>query len=155
MPPHRYRIEPLRPPHLAEVVALEEQAGLSSRGIEGYSLALNDPQFFCLVVTTLFPPHQVDQLVGLFSASLVLDELQIDTLAIDPGWREQGIASHLLERALAQARQRGARRALLEVRPSNLAARALYHKAGFLLDGRRPAYYRSPLEDALLLSRFL
>ncbi len=38
----------------------------------------------------------------------------------------------------------------LEVRESNLAARRLYEKAGFLLDKRRPAYYRNPEEDALL-----
>ncbi len=40
---------------------------------------------------------------------------------------------------------------LLEVRPSNTAARRLYEKIGFSEAGSRPDYYREPAEDALLL----
>jgi ribosomal-protein-alanine N-acetyltransferase len=39
----------------------------------------------------------------------------------------------------------------LEVRTSNDAARALYASRGFVPVGRRRAYYRDPLEDALVL----
>jgi ribosomal-protein-alanine N-acetyltransferase len=38
----------------------------------------------------------------------------------------------------------------LEVRESNAPARALYENAGFKQTGRRPSYYTSPLEDAIL-----
>jgi ribosomal-protein-alanine N-acetyltransferase len=41
----------------------------------------------------------------------------------------------------------------LEVRESNSAARALYASRGFLAVGRRRGYYRSPVEDALVLRR--
>jgi ribosomal-protein-alanine N-acetyltransferase len=43
----------------------------------------------------------------------------------------------------------------LEVRRSNRAARALYHRLGFTLAGVRRGYYRKPLEDAMVLRRRL
>jgi ribosomal-protein-alanine N-acetyltransferase len=51
---------------------------------------------------------------------------------------------------LDQVRARGGREILLEVRDSNVAARRLYEGAGFQENGRRPAYYRNPDEDAVL-----
>jgi ribosomal-protein-alanine N-acetyltransferase len=43
----------------------------------------------------------------------------------------------------------------LEVRASNAVARRLYRSRGFQPVGRRPAYYRQPTEDALVLARGL
>ena len=42
----------------------------------------------------------------------------------------------------------------LEVRDTNLAARALYHKFGFEEVGRRKNYYDKPTEDAILMTKF-
>jgi ribosomal-protein-alanine N-acetyltransferase len=39
----------------------------------------------------------------------------------------------------------------LEVRVSNIAARKLYEKIGFVQVGQRKAYYQHPAEDALIL----
>jgi ribosomal-protein-alanine N-acetyltransferase len=46
---------------------------------------------------------------------------------------------------------------MLEVRESNVAARALYENNGFVIDGVRPQYYKMQQgrEDALLMSRRL
>ena len=41
---------------------------------------------------------------------------------------------------------------VLEVRASNAPAQALYRRAGFVVDGRRPRYYPDG-EDAVLMSR--
>jgi [ribosomal protein S18]-alanine N-acetyltransferase len=38
------------------------------------------------------------------------------------------------------------------VRESNVAAIGLYQRAGLKVDGRRPAYYVDPVEDAVLMS---
>jgi ribosomal-protein-alanine N-acetyltransferase len=48
----------------------------------------------------------------------------------------------------------GAARMFLEVRPSNVAARALYERTGFQPIGRRPRYYpaRDGREDAIVMS---
>ncbi len=146
------RVAPLSAGLVPQAVALELRCGLSTRGIDAYHHLLGDPNLLTLVALDRLPRLGV---VGLFSATLVLDELHIDNVATDPLWRQQGIAARLLREGLATARQRGARSALLEVRPSNLPALSLYVKFGFQIDGRRPAYYQSPPsppEDALLLS---
>lgn len=151
-PRPRLRVAPLAADLVPQAVALELRCGLSTRGIEAYHYLLGDPNLLALVALDRLPRLGV---VGLFSATLVLDELHIDNLATDPVWRQQGIAARLLRDGLATARQRGAETALLEVRPSNLPALSLYLKFGFQIDGRRPAYYPcppAPPEDALLLS---
>jgi ribosomal-protein-alanine N-acetyltransferase len=89
--------------------------------------------------------------VGYVVMWLVADEAELANLAVAPDRRRQGIGQVLLDSAMAEALARGATSLYLEVRESNVAARALYGGRGFRAVGRRPAYYRNPLEDALLL----
>src|SRR5258706_1561848 len=81
-------------------------------------------------------------------------EWEIENVAVAEPVRKLGIGAAMLNAFLEQIRsQKPSGEVLivhLEVRESNLAARRLYEKAGFLLDKRRPAYYRNPEEDALL-----
>jgi ribosomal-protein-alanine N-acetyltransferase len=83
----------------------------------------------------------------------VLDELHINNLAVMPNLRRTGIGSTLLAFVLKKGVELGARRATLEVRRSNEAARLLYERAGFVVAGVRPGYYSKPVEDALVLWR--
>jgi [ribosomal protein S18]-alanine N-acetyltransferase len=84
---------------------------------------------------------------------VIFDELHINNLAVDPAWRRRGVASELLRFVLEEAAGEGATRATLEVRRSNEAARQLYERFGFSFAGVRTAYYREPVEDALVLWR--
>ena len=59
----------------------------------------------------------------------------------------------MLQAAFIEGRERGARSALLEVRASNLAARRLYEKHGFVVEGVRRRYYSHPPEDAVLMRK--
>jgi len=86
---------------------------------------------------------------------LVADELQINDIAVRPDARRRGIGGRLLDEILAGAGARGARKATLEVRPSNRAARALYAARGFAVSGRRPGYYADSGEEAILMERCL
>lgn len=74
----------------------------------------------------------------------------VKDLAVAPAWRGRGIGSKLLERALAALVAGGARRAKLEVRADNTAARALYEGFGFSPNHVVPGYYDDG-QDALLL----
>ncbi|MFJ6025430.1 ribosomal protein S18-alanine N-acetyltransferase [Brevundimonas sp. NPDC092305] len=83
------------------------------------------------------------------------DEAEILTLAVRPEARGRGLAGILLRQALADAATRDVRRVFLEVADDNLAARAVYAKAGFEQAGIRPRYYARPdgsRRDALLLA---
>lgn len=94
-----------------------------------------------------------DFVAGFVVTRTVADEMEILNLAVAPQRRRQGIATALLQHTLAAAAQIGALRAFLEVRESNAAARAFYARHGFTESGRRRAYYTSPVEDAILLTR--
>ncbi|MFZ5876199.1 MAG: ribosomal protein S18-alanine N-acetyltransferase [Nitrospirota bacterium] len=89
-------------------------------------------------------------LVGYVGGWVVLDEMQVVSLAVRPDARRRKIASRLLER-LFEAAGNGLRRASLEVRRSNRAAIAIYQRFGFRQAGVRVDYYDDPTEDALLM----
>jgi ribosomal-protein-alanine N-acetyltransferase len=82
---------------------------------------------------------------------MVFDELHINSLAVDEPWRRRGLARVLLKSVIGDAVAAGARAATLEVRQSNVAARALYEGLGFHVEGVRRDYYQQPREDALIL----
>lgn len=70
------------------------------------------------------------------------DEEELLLFAVDPAWRRRGLGLRLLTRFAQAARERGARRLLLEMRRGN-PAEALYLRFGFLPIGKRPNYYRT------------
>ena len=90
------------------------------------------------------------EVVGYMCCWYVADEVQILDIAVHLEARRQGIGERLLCHALTIGRQKGARSAHLEVRRSNLPARALYEKLGFSVVAARQRYY-SDSEDALVL----
>ena len=83
------------------------------------------------------------------------DEGEIADVAVAPSARRRGVARTLIERVAADLMREGVRSLYLEVRESNLAARALYGAMGFTQVGRRRGYYQLPSEDALLLRKEL
>jgi ribosomal-protein-alanine acetyltransferase len=95
----------------------------------------------------------VAEVLGYVVALLVGSEAEIADLAVSPDARRQGIGRALLAGALAELKAAAVRTVYLEVRESNRAARALYETNGFEAVGRRRGYYRSPVEDALVLRR--
>lgn len=88
-------------------------------------------------------------LVAMACGWLILEELHITLIAVDPLRRRQGLGFQALEALLTEGHRRGAERATLEVACSNAAAQALYTKAGFQQAGRRRGYYRNG-DDALI-----
>jgi len=95
-----------------------------------------------------------DELVGYCILSVAAGEAHILNLCVDPGFRGLGYGDRLLEEVLDRAKSAGVKQVFLEVRPSNLAAMALYRKKGFRQIAERPAYYQSSggREDAAVLS---
>jgi [ribosomal protein S18]-alanine N-acetyltransferase len=81
----------------------------------------------------------------------VAGEAQILNLSVHPRYRMRGIGRALLVRALKLAWEEGARKAVLEVRQGNPAARRLYESVGFEQWGERPGYYGVVKEAAILM----
>lgn len=91
-------------------------------------------------------------LVGYAVMWCVLDHGELANLAIDPGHRNRGLGSLLLDRVIERAGVRGVRNLYLEVRVSNERAADLYERKGFREIGRRRNYYERPREDARVLA---
>jgi len=91
------------------------------------------------------------RVVGYLCLWEVAGELHITNVAVHPTVRRRGIARTLLGGVLDDARQRGLRLVVLEVRPSNAEALGLYDSFGFRVVGRRRGYYYDTGEDALVM----
>jgi len=92
-------------------------------------------------------------IAGYVGYRVVVDEMHIVIVAVEPRCRRRGIATQMIAQAMAHARDQGCIRATLEVRASNIEALQLYFRHGFAPVGTRPGYYMRPKEDALILWR--
>jgi ribosomal-protein-alanine N-acetyltransferase len=114
----------------------------------------NAPRTRVLLLREPFEPSDLRRGIRGYSVvQAVADEMHVHNLAVDPERRRAGLGRLLMDLALDWGRRRGARRALLEVRPSNAAALALYRSLGFRTLSLRRRYYQHPTEDALVLER--
>lgn len=91
------------------------------------------------------------EIIGVLGAWMIVDEVHIATLAVDPHYRKRKVANQLLDFALRQAGNEGAIISRLEVRFGNTSARKLYEKFGYQMVHIRPRYYADNGEDAVLM----
>jgi [ribosomal protein S18]-alanine N-acetyltransferase len=93
------------------------------------------------------------ELLGYFVLAAAAGEAHLLNLSVAQSRQKSGHGTALLRESLALARKLGTVILFLEVRPSNLAAQALYRRFGFRQAGVRRNYYpsHSGREDALVL----
>jgi [ribosomal protein S18]-alanine N-acetyltransferase len=86
-------------------------------------------------------------------AMLAVDEAHLLNLSVGAAWQRKGYGWRMLEWVAQRTRDHGARSLLLEVRPSNTPALALYQRYGFQRIGVRPGYYPAAggREDAIVM----
>lgn len=94
------------------------------------------------------------KLAGYFVLMLAVDDAHLLTIAVAESHQRQGLGARLLRQAMVIARAGGATTLLLEVRPSNAKALAMYRHFGFAQVGVRRGYYPAAAgrEDALVLT---
>ena len=99
--------------------------------------------------------HEGLDLAGYAVFMVALDEAHLLNISVAAARQGQGIGARLLRWVMDRASRAGARRLLLEVRPSNAPALRLYEHFGFVRIGVRRGYYPAPQgrEDALVLAR--
>jgi len=96
---------------------------------------------------------QYKEIAGFISGRQVLDEGEILNLAVKPELRRKRVGEALVEELLEVFAKDRVVKVFLEVRESNTAAIAFYQRMNFRLTGKRPAYYKNPVEAALVLLR--
>jgi ribosomal protein S18 acetylase RimI-like enzyme len=83
--------------------------------------------------------------------------LSVNGLAVAEKARGRGVGSILLTAATAEGRRRGARKIALHVHATNLTARRLYERHGYVLEGTHPREFliEGMYVDSLDLAKFL
>ena len=83
-----------------------------------------------------------------------VDEAHLLDVAVAPALQGRGLGRQVLDKVAARARGLGMASVLLEVRPSNVRALAVYGRYGYVEIGRRRAYYPAHAgqrEDAIVM----
>ena len=84
------------------------------------------------------------EIVGYFLMMMALDEAHLLNITVDPAVHGHGYGLALLEHASDCARNKAMRSIMLEVRPSNHRALAIYERYGYTRIGVRRNYYPAP-----------
>ncbi|MGQ9546823.1 MAG: ribosomal protein S18-alanine N-acetyltransferase [Dehalococcoidia bacterium] len=93
-----------------------------------------------------------NNIVGFAGFWMMLREAHIISIAVRNRYRRLGIGEGLLIATIELAQMLNANAVTLEVRASNQPAQELYRKYDFQVTGRRPRYYSSDGEDAIIMS---
>ena len=133
--------------HLNDCVDLDQRSlnGLWSRS--QWEKELTDPKRICLGIIEL----ENKKLLGLCSAWLVIDELHITAVAVDPTHQRRGLGKSLLSDLIKRSKSLQTNHIHLEVKNNNEPAKAFYKSMGFKIVGNRPSFYKDG-SDAIIFS---
>ena len=96
-----------------------------------------------------------EDLLGYAGLDHAGDVADVMTVAVAPRGRGDGLGRALLDELESRARRRGAASVMLEVRADNVAAVALYERAGYAVLRTRPRYYQPGDVDALVMRKLV
>ena len=151
------QFEPMTAARLGEVVQIEDVA-YAHPWTQGNFIDSLTAGYQAQLLTAGTPPEGA--LLGYFVAMKGVDEVHLLNITVAPAHQRQGWARVMLDALAIWARGQGAQWLWLEVRVSNLRAKAVYENYGFREVGLRRNYYpdgTGPLgvtkrEDAVVMS---
>jgi ribosomal-protein-alanine N-acetyltransferase len=134
---------------LEGVVSIERASFPKPWGLDLFVKELNNHNARCYVF------RQQSALVGYLCFWVVMNEAHVQTIAVHPGHRGQGLGTEIMEFLEEQSLKEGANRIILEVARRNQRARGLYKKCGFSSIGFRKQYYVDQNDDALVMEKWV
>ena len=143
-------IEPAQQSDLSEVLVIERGSFVAPWSQAAFEAELEKPYARFFLARSRVGEKAV-AVIGYICSWLVADEIQVVNVAVHLAWRRRGVGKRLMRYALGRAYEAGAHVAVLEVRRSNEAARALYEGLGFHAVRERPGYYSEFREPAVFL----
>ena len=116
--------------------------------ISQWERELTDPQRICIGAIEV----EKKKLIGLCSAWLVIDELQITSFAVHPMHQRRGIGKFLLSNLIKRSNSFTTNKLHLEVKDTNIPAKAFYKSMGFKQIAKRINFYKDG-SDAIILTK--
>jgi ribosomal-protein-alanine N-acetyltransferase len=147
-------MRPMRPADLDEVLAIEYAICDFPWGRNNFAESMASGYSCWVCRAGGGGGERAGSLVGYFVLMLAVDDAHLLTIGVNAKHQRQGFGARLLRQAMAVGLAGGAQTLLLEVRPSNASALALYRHFGFAQIGVRRGYYPAAAgrEDALVLT---
>ncbi len=142
----KFTVCQIKPQHIKQIALLEQACFSTPWSEQAIEEAYKSG-------TKFFVAEKNGAVLGYLGISVVLDEGYITNVAVFPEYRNQGVATKLLENLFCFAKENSLSFVSLEVRPSNENAISLYSRFGFKEEGRRKNFYTNPKEDALILTK--
>jgi [ribosomal protein S18]-alanine N-acetyltransferase len=123
-----YSVRPAAEEDLFQVVDIEARSNRPPWSIEAFRAELAKPHAHFWVVTD----NETDSQVLAYAVfALPADQAHIQTVAVRPDHRRQGVAAHLIRQVIGFAMRQEAESLILEVRKGNEAGVHLYQTVGF------------------------
>jgi ribosomal-protein-alanine N-acetyltransferase len=162
-PPAGLTVRPALPNDLPAVTSIERASFSDPWSAASFrDLIARDGILFHVVETDDAPTGEHGEergerggIIAFVVVYVMAGEAEVANLAVSTLARRRGVGKLLMRHVLESLAKRGVHSLFLEVRESNVAARALYDAFAFETVGRRSRYYVKPVEDALLLRRAL
>ena len=107
--------------------------------------------YICSDTGMCFSAIDGGEVIGYIIGRKIPPEGEIYRIAVRPDKRQRGVGYRLLSYALKTERGSGVETVFLEVRESNIPARALYRAYGFNEISIRKNYYQNPTENAVIM----
>ncbi|HUU50901.1 MAG TPA: ribosomal protein S18-alanine N-acetyltransferase [Nitrospinota bacterium] len=136
---------------LNEVLEIEKTSFSSPWSKETFLIELKENEFSRILLAKAKDKSIYRGILGYCCYWIISDEIHITNIAIHSRYRRRGIGEQLLRFLIKEAIKIGAKLITLELRISNVSARALYKKLGFIPVAIRKKYYTIPKEDALIM----
>ena len=111
---------------------------------------LTDDKRICIGVLD----QEINKLLGLASAWIVIDQLHITSFAVYPGHQRKGLGKFLMSELIKRSKSFLIHRIHLEVKDKNTPAKAFYKSMGFKIVGKRLNFYKDG-NDAIIFEKYL
>ena len=138
---------PMERQNIPEVLDIESVSFASPWREKDFVYALEDENGISRVVRI------GDMVLGYVVGFMKASEFHLADFAVRPDCQRRGYGTAILEKLLTEVAGLEAQAVTLEVRQSNQPAVRMYSKSGFQTIAMRKAYYRRPVEDALVMVR--
>lgn len=154
--PAPHRIRAVESAHIADLIELGAETGLSPWAAHDYLSEIKDDRSIMLRLE-----GEENRTIGFIVGRLIVAadaaglDAEIYNIAVAPGHQRQGNGQVLFDAFLERCRESGVGRIWLEVRVSNEKAIRFYISNSFAIQHLRKGLYRSPAEDGFLMSRSL
>lgn len=144
-----YTITEMTAMHTLDVAEIEKSCfskPWSQKAIEAE--LLNENAYFYVLLYN-------NRVVAYGGMHIAVDECYIANIAVLPDFRKNGFGKAVTAHLIKKAEKLGCEFISLEVRPSNMPAVSMYNTLGFEEVGKRKNFYSSPVEDGLIMTKFL